>query len=399
MVDARMVFFRADSLPLLGVLAVACILIQARARGQTEHLKVLGYAPSLSAVDLENDSIQAVPLSRGSFQFSNNFNASLLVFVSDWLPTTENATACVRLVDSNLTCSSTGQDSEPLIVELDPVQTPPTAQRFSHQKRPANNKLAETVLPFPAWGIHGPRVFYFCTPPLDQINSCNGTTPLEHQGAFPWLAVNVKPLNASVNTDSRTGFELPLAGRIVILIVLHALSAIYSGQNIGLFSQNLEMLKNERESETKWKRCFAKCIYCVRWPFDGYYLFCAILLMNVAVNSSISILLDDLISGIPAVVCFTLGMVIVREIILQSLFKKWDFCLGGITIPFAWFSMLVTLPPSFLLGAIIWGILKVGKEVMRFICQKWANRSRTDTQEPATDMNTIAVEPNHSDGM
>ena len=98
-------------------------------------------------------------------------------------------------------------------------------------------------------------------------------------------------------------------------------------------------------------------------------------------------------------VCSTVGIMIVGEIIPQSLFKKWDFCLGGITIPFAWFSMLVTLPPSFLLGAIIWGILKVGKEVMRFICQKWANRSRTDTQEPATDMNTIAVEPNHSDGM
>ena len=397
MVGARMMFFRADPLPLLGVLAVACILTEAR--GQTEHLKVLGYAPSLSAVDLENDSIQAVPLSRGSFQFSNNFNASLLVFVSDWLPTTENATACVRLVDNNLTCNSTGQDSEPLIVELVPVQTPPTAQRFSHQKQPANNRLAETVLPFPAWGIHGPRVFYFCTPPLDQINNCSGTAPLEHQGAFPWVAVHVRPLEANSHTRCSMTVELPLAGRIVILIVLLALSAIYSGQNLGLFSQNLEMLKNERESETKWKRCFAKCIYCVRWPFDGYYLLCAILLMNVAVNNSITILLNDLISGIPAVVCSTVGIVIVGEIIPQSLFKKWDFCLGGITIPFAWFSMLVTLPPSFLLGAIIWGILKVGKEVMRFICQKWANRSRTDTQEPATDMNTIAVEPNHSDGM
>ena len=316
MVDARMVFFRADPLPLLGVLAVACILTEAR--GQTEHLKVLGYAPSLSAVDLENDSIQAVPLSRGSFQFSNNFNASLLVFVSDWLPTTENATACVRLVDSNLTCNSTGQDSEPLIVVLVPVQTLPTAQRFSHQKQPANNRLAETVLPFPAWGIHGSRVFYFCTLPLDQINKCSGTTPLEHQGAFPWVAVHVRPLEA--------GFELPLAVRIVILIVLLGLSAIYSGQNLGLFSQELETLKNERESQNKWKRCFAKCIYCVRWPFDGYILLCSILLINVAVNNGITILLSDVTSGAAAVAGSTLGIVIFGEIIPQALFKKWDLC-------------------------------------------------------------------------
>ena len=47
------------------------------------------------------------------------------------------------------------------------------------------------------------------------------------------------------------------------------------------------------------------------------------------------------------------------------------------------------------LGALIWCLLNY-KEALRFICrcQKLANRSWTET-----DMSTIVVEPNPSDGM
>ena len=94
---------------------------------------------------------------------------------------------------------------------------------------------------------------------------------------------------------------------------------------------------------------FARAITPVR--NHGNYLLCTLLLGNVLVNSSLTILLDDLTSGIIAVVGSTMGIVIFRH----------GLAIGAHTVWITKFFMLVTFPMSYPISLILNLIL--GEEI------------------------------------
>lgn len=77
-------------------------------------------------------------------------------------------------------------------------------------------------------------------------------------------------------------------------------------------------LKIYENTGTEKEKRYAKAISPVR--NHGNYLLCTLLLGNVLVNSTLTILLDDLTSGVVAVVGSTVGIVIFGEIIPQARF-------------------------------------------------------------------------------
>ncbi|NXJ43376.1 CNNM4 protein, partial [Ciconia maguari] len=94
----------------------------------------------------------------------------------------------------------------------------------------------------------------------------------------------------------------------------------------------------------------------------GNYLLCSLLLGNVLVNTTLTILLDDLIgSGIGAIVASTIGIVIFGEIVPQALCSRHGLAVGANTIVVTKFFMLVTFPLSYPISKLLDCIL--GQEI------------------------------------
>ncbi|KFV14713.1 Metal transporter CNNM4, partial [Pterocles gutturalis] len=94
----------------------------------------------------------------------------------------------------------------------------------------------------------------------------------------------------------------------------------------------------------------------------GNYLLCSLLLGNVLVNTTLTILLDDLIgSGIGAVVASTIGIVIFGEIVPQALCSRHGLAVGANTLVVTKFFMLVTFPLSYPISKLLDCVL--GQEI------------------------------------
>ncbi|XP_072702150.1 metal transporter CNNM4 isoform X1 [Ciconia boyciana] len=153
---------------------------------------------------------------------------------------------------------------------------------------------------------------------------------------------------------------LPLWLQVILIAGLLVLSGMFSGLNLGLMALDPMELRIVQNCGTDKEKRYARKIEPIRRK--GNYLLCSLLLGNVLVNTTLTILLDDLIgSGIGAIVASTIGIVIFGEIVPQALCSRHGLAVGANTIVVTKFFMLVTFPLSYPISKLLDCIL--GQEI------------------------------------
>ncbi|XP_071323025.1 metal transporter CNNM4 isoform X2 [Trachinotus anak] len=139
---------------------------------------------------------------------------------------------------------------------------------------------------------------------------------------------------------------LPVWLQAILISCLLVLSGMFSGLNLGLMALDPMELRIVQSCGTDKEKKYARKIEPIR--SKGNYLLCSLLLGNVLVNTTLTILLDDLIgSGLGAVVASTIGIVIFGEIVPQALCSRHGLAVGANTISVTKLFMFLTFPLSF----------------------------------------------------
>lgn len=190
-------------------------------------------------------------------------------------------------------------------------------------------------------GVSGPgSSYYVCIK-----NGLDPTPQYLHQGTKSWLALR--------------SYEklLPIWMSIVIIITCLTFSALFSGLNLGLMSMDQTELKIVANTGTDEEKRYARAIMPVRKT--GNYLLCSILLGNVLVNSTLTIIMDDITSGLVAVIGSTLVIVIFGEICPQAVCSRYGLAVGAKTIYITRVVMAITFPLAFPISKLLDRILGV----------------------------------------
>ncbi|XP_036382975.1 metal transporter CNNM4 isoform X2 [Megalops cyprinoides] len=153
---------------------------------------------------------------------------------------------------------------------------------------------------------------------------------------------------------------LPMWLQVILISFLLVLSGMFSGLNLGLMALDPMELRIVQSCGTDKEKKYARKIEPIRKK--GNYLLCSLLLGNVLVNTTLTILLDDLIgSGLGAVVASTIGIVIFGEIVPQALCSRHGLAVGANTILLTKLFMLLTFPLSYPISKLLDCVL--GQEI------------------------------------
>jgi len=154
---------------------------------------------------------------------------------------------------------------------------------------------------------------------------------------------------------------LPQWLMIVFIFVCLCLSGLFSGLNLGLMSLDQTELKIVMSTGTEQEKDYANRILPVRAL--GNFLLCSILLGNVLVNNTLTIMLDIILGGggMGAVIGSTLAIVVFGEIIPQAICSRHGLAVGAHTIILTKLFMLITSPLSWPISKLL--DLLLGSEI------------------------------------
>ncbi|KAH0631183.1 hypothetical protein JD844_005380 [Phrynosoma platyrhinos] len=140
--------------------------------------------------------------------------------------------------------------------------------------------------------------------------------------------------------------ELPVWLLIILMLLLLGLSAMFSGLTLGLMSLDINELRIVQNCGPPMERKYAARIEPIRRK--GNYLLCSLLLGNVLVNASLTILFDILVGAdLVAIAASTVGIVIFGEILPQALCSRHGLAIGANTIFITKCVMVLTFPLAY----------------------------------------------------
>ncbi|XP_060131760.1 metal transporter CNNM4-like [Zootoca vivipara] len=177
-----------------------------------------------------------------------------------------------------------------------------------------------------------------------EIEFKNYVMCLEDHSGMPRYWFSDRDLVIQVIEENQ--LKLPLWLKILLVVILLALSGMFSGLNLGLMSLDPMELRVVQNCGTPSEKKYAARIEPIRR--HGNYLLCSLLLGNVLVNTSFTILFDSMVNAsILAIVASTFGIVLFGEIIPQALCSRHGLEVGAKTIVITKFVMLLTFPLSY----------------------------------------------------
>lgn len=136
--------------------------------------------------------------------------------------------------------------------------------------------------------------------------------------------------------------SLPYGVQIVMIIVLLACSALFSGLTLGLMGLDKTGLEIVMDGGDAKNAEYARRIYPVRQT--GNLLLCTLLLGNTSVNALLSILLADKAGGTAGFLISTFSILVLGEITPQAFCSRYALKVGSLTVPVVRVIMFVLYP-------------------------------------------------------
>lgn len=173
--------------------------------------------------------------------------------------------------------------------------------------------------------------------------------------------------------------------QITVIALLLVLGGCFAGLTLGLMGLDTTSLKILAEVGSPRDRGYAKKILPLRE--HGNLLLCTLVLGNVLVNNTLTILLEQITDGMVAIITSTAAIVLFGEIIPQSVFSRFGLVTGARTVWLTRFFMVVLFPIAWPISKLLDRILgeELGmyynRDELRQLLQTTARHSNLERDE------------------